>query len=104
MAIDFNSAVGAYDKALRSGLEPGVAKPDNKAEGVNFSEMLKDASQNLTDKLNETERQTIKAASGTASVDEVIVAVTQAEMTLKTGIAVRNKAIEAYQAIIRMPI
>ena len=54
--------------------------------------------------LHEGERQSLKAAAGTADLNDVVMAVGKAEMTLQTVVAVRDRVIQAYQEIIRMPI
>ena len=46
----------------------------------------------------------MKAAMGEADLNELIVAVSKAELTLQTVVTVRDRAIQAYQDILRMPI
>lgn len=45
-----------------------------------------------------------KAAVGKADLTEVVTAVTNAEVTLQTVTAVRDRVVNAYQEILRMPI
>ena len=45
-----------------------------------------------------------QAAIGKADLTDVVTAVTNAEMTLQTVTAVRDKVVSAYQEILRMPI
>lgn len=103
MPTNISNAVQAYDAALRNGSSTGLEARDKPA-GVNFGDFLKDATENVVDTLQQTEAQTLKAATGSANLDEVVVAVTQAEMTLSTVVSIRDKVIQAYQEIIRMPI
>ena len=42
--------------------------------------------------------------SSQADLNEIVTAVNNAEMTLQTVVAVRDKVIQAYQEIMRMPI
>jgi len=51
-----------------------------------------------------SETQSIAAAAGKADLNSVVVAVAEAELTLNTVVAVRNKVIESYREILRMPI
>jgi flagellar hook-basal body complex protein FliE len=44
------------------------------------------------------------AIAGKADLTEVVTAVTNAEITLKTVLAIRDRVIQAYQEIARMPI
>ena len=103
MAVNFNNAIQAYDRAAQGGSQPG-AQAQDKPDGPSFGEILKEASETVSGQLRETEVQTLKAASGSASLDDVVVAVTQAEVTLSTVVAVRDRVIQAYQEIVRMPI
>jgi flagellar hook-basal body complex protein FliE len=48
---------------------------------------------------------TVAAASGeNVPMHKVIQSVSEAELTLQTMLTVRDKAVEAYQEILRMPI
>ena len=53
-----------------------------------------------------TRASSISAAAvvGKADLTEVITAVTNAELTLQTATSVRDKVVQAYQEILRMPI
>jgi flagellar hook-basal body complex protein FliE len=46
----------------------------------------------------------MKAITGKADLNDVIVAVNDAEMTLQTVVGLRDRMIQAYQEILRMPI
>ena len=50
------------------------------------------------------EAATLRAAAGKADITDVVTAVSQAEITLQTVVAVRDRVIQAYQDILRMPI
>ena len=103
MAVDAGNAVRAYDQVLRNTSAPGLDARDA-PDGPSFGDVLKEATESLSGRLQETEVQSLKAASGNASLDDVVVAVTQAEITLSTVVAVRDRVIQAYQEIVRMPI
>jgi flagellar hook-basal body complex protein FliE len=47
---------------------------------------------------------TQKAIVGDAELHEVVTAVSAAEVTLRTVVSVRDKAVEAYQSVLSMPI
>ena len=46
----------------------------------------------------------VAAAAGKADIVDVVSSVTNAEVTLQAVVAVRDKVIEAYQDIMKMPI
>ena len=51
-----------------------------------------------------SEIQSAAAAAGQADLNSVVMAVSEAELTLNTVVAVRDKVMEAYREILRMPI
>ncbi len=103
MAINFSDAVKAYEKIARQDLAPG-REPRQPKGGEDFSAVLREAAEGAIDTLREGERQSLKAAAGTADLTEVVTAVGKAEMTLQTVVALRDRVIQAYQEILRMPI
>lgn len=103
MAINFSSAVAAYDKIARQDTIPNPGKSDTSGAS-GFADVLRDSVGDAIGALRAGETQTIKAAAGTADLNDVITAVGKAEMTLQTVVAVRDRVIQAYQEIIRMPV
>jgi flagellar hook-basal body complex protein FliE len=105
MAVDISSAVHSLDKALRTGAGTGMEPSGGSGSGgIDFGEMLKEATEDVVDKLQVADAQSLEAVAGTASLDEVVMAVTQAEMALNTVVSIRDRVIQAYQEILRMPI
>ena len=93
MAVDFNQALAAYDRALRGeGLGGLESRDQGSAGGSDFSEALREATESAIDVLHKGEMESFRAAAG------------QAEITLQTMVAVRDRVIQAYQEILRMPI
>lgn len=72
--------------------------------GVSFADFLKDKATDSIDTLRDSERMSAAAVTGDASLTEVVQAVTDAELTLQTVVAVRDRMISAYQDIMSMPI
>ena len=50
------------------------------------------------------EQMTADAVQGKAELTDVVTAIANAEVTLQTVVAVRDRMISAYQEILRMPI
>ena len=48
--------------------------------------------------------QAMKAISGGGNLTEVVTALSHAEMTLQTATAIRDRVVQAYQDIMKMPI
>jgi len=108
MAIDFNTAVNAYRQAAKSidtGSMPKVAAPIGGAEDQNsFVGMVTDSLKSAVQTGREAEELSLKQISGEADLKDVVTAVANAEHTLETVVAVRDKVLNAYQEILRMPI
>ena len=105
MAIAIANAVAAYANAAKSagaGVASGGA--GGGVSGGGFGDMLKQALDSSVGAIKEGETQSMKALSGKADIGTVVTAVSNAEVTLKTVTAVRDRVISAYQDIMRMPI
>ena len=105
MAIELANAISAYKSAVGRAAQgdlPGGGAVDSSAN--DFSMMVKNFTQNAIDKSEMSEQLSAAAAAGKASIDQVVIAVAEAESTLNTVVAVRDKVLEAYREILRMPI
>ena len=103
MPTPIGSAVAAYAKAAANALGSGMEAPA-KDPGTDFMSMVKDAAESAIATGKKGEAATMKAISGNADVSEVVTAVANAEVTLQTAVAIRDKVIAAYQDITRMPL
>ena len=97
------NAAAAYarnaQKPEASGMEPRASDP-----GKSFSQFV---GESLSDAMNtgkQAENISAQAIAGKADLTDVVTAVTNAEITLQTVVAIRDKAVAAYQEIARMPI
>lgn len=72
--------------------------------GGGFSQMLETAMEDAVDTLRASEVMSARAVTGQADVTDVVQAVTAAEVTLQTAVALRDRMVSAYQEIMRMPI
>lgn len=108
MAINFNEAAQAYARAAGKAVQPsGPAQGLDGRSGQNddgFSAALERAMTSAIGQMREGENQSVMAAAGQADLNEVVIAVSKAELTLQTMTTLRDKAIQAYQDILRMPI
>jgi flagellar hook-basal body complex protein FliE len=101
-------AVSAYTQALeraRTGAAGGADEAGGAdAAGGSFGALLRDQIQDMVQTGKEAEKQSLKAASGKADLVDVVTAVNNAEVALQTVVAVRDRMVQAYQEIMRMPI
>ena len=107
MAVDFTSAVNAYRDAAESVRDAGrtgnVTSPEETG-GIPFTSMVKDSLDNAIETGERAEQLSLAKIAGEASTMDVVTAVANAEHTLETVVAVRDKVLQAYQEILRMPI
>ena len=106
MAITSPSlAAAAYQGAARVARSGPAGDTDESAPGnADFGSILAQAAQNTMQSLKAGEQASLRALAGKADVGQVVQAVSAAEVTLQATIAVRDRVVQAYQEIIRMPI
>jgi flagellar hook-basal body complex protein FliE len=69
-----------------------------------FGQMLTQVSNDAVNNLKAGEATAISGLQGKATVQQVVEAVSEAQGSLQTALAVRDKAVTAYQDITRMSI
>jgi flagellar hook-basal body complex protein FliE len=69
-----------------------------------FADMLSSVMGDMTQTSRAAETQMTAAVQGQGSLIDVVTAVSSAEASLETVMAVRDQVISAYQEIMRMPI
>jgi len=102
MTTTIAGAIAAYANAANA-TGPELAGPAL-GSGKSFGDLLKKAAESTLSSLQEGEAASLKAATGKADITEVVTAMSNAELTLQTVTAVRDRVISAYQDILRMPI
>ncbi len=104
-ASNMISAVNAYNNQLK--LQSGEAESSDSSGGtgvLTFSELVKNGLQEAVDVQYNTEAVKMEALTGKVDLSDLVTAISSAELTLNTVVAVRDRVISAYQDIIRMPI
>ncbi len=74
------------------------------AGGASFGSVLQTALSGVVQQGHDAETKSVQAVSGQGNILDVVSAVSKAEMSLQTTIAVRDRVVAAYQDIMRMPI
>lgn len=103
MAIEFSKAADALNKAAQLSGVSGMEARDKPPAGQ-FAEMIQDAASNAIENSKHAERMSAAAIQEKADLTDVVTAIANAEVTLQTVVAVRDRIISAYQQILRMPI
>ncbi|TNE35360.1 MAG: flagellar hook-basal body complex protein FliE [Alphaproteobacteria bacterium] len=100
------AATQAYSRALaQKPLDTATSVGEGEAAPkVSFSDLLSEVGKDTVDSLNASEQAGIKSMTDKAGLADIVTAVSNAEATLETVVAVRDRVIQAYQDIIKMPI
>ena len=96
-------AANAYASFARMMETGGGAKPSD-AGGQSFGALLKDAVGSVLETGRKSDAQTVAMASGKANVMDVVTAVAETDVKVSTLVSVRDKVIQAYEDIMKMPI
>ena len=95
------AAANAYSNLKGVGQGAGLGSGD---KNVSFGDILKTAAQSGVETIRHGEEVSAQAITGKADLTDVVQAINDAEMTLQTVVAVRDRMVSAYQEIMRMPI
>ena len=74
------------------------------ATSQDFASVLSDLASQTAATIKAGEDAAVKGIQGKAPVQEVVQAVMQAQTSLQTAVALRDKAVSAYQTLTSMPI
>jgi flagellar hook-basal body complex protein FliE len=96
------NAAAAYGASPRGVIPSADVQP---SAGPAFSTLVEQVARNTVDAQKTAEAQTMRAVAGQAKdLTEVVTAVAHAELALQTVVSVRDRVVQAYQEIMRMPI
>jgi flagellar hook-basal body complex protein FliE len=96
-------AANAYANLARI-LDTGGAGKGGEAAGPSFAAVLKDAVGSVLDAGKNSDAQTVAMASGKANVMDVVTAVAETDVAVSTLVSVRDRVIQSYEDIMKMPI
>ena len=95
------NAYAALSRIMESG---GAEKGGASAGGPSFSALLKDAVGSVLDAGKKSDAQTMALSSGKANVMDVVTAVAETDVAVSTLVSVRDRMIQSYEDIMKMPI
>jgi len=99
------AAAKAYATAQKAaGVDPTAMGSEAVASGGGFGDILKSAMSDVMSSTKAAETQIAAQVQGKAQLIDVVTAVSSAEQSLSTVMAIRDQVIGAYQEIMRMPI
>src|ERR687891_205591 len=96
-------AIAGYAQAAATA--PGRSAAGTEAtQAQDFASFFRSLAQDTVGTLQAGEQASIQGLEGKLDAQSVVEAVAAAELTLQTVTAVRDRVVEAYQELIRMPI
>ena len=97
------SAAGAYANIAKLVSTPGAGEGAATGEG-SFASVLKDAMSSIEAMGQKSDSQSRAVATGKANMVDVVTAVSETEVAIDAVVAVRDRVIQAYNDISKMPI
>lgn len=99
MDIKAFDAANAYGTALGAG-----ASAAGTATGSGFGALVENLVEQTGAAVSNAEAVSAQAVAGSADMVDVVTAISNAEMVMESVTTVRDKVINAYQEIMRMPL
>ena len=101
---EYVSAVKAYNNAASGKAFDSLKPQSDDIKQGEFADLVRSAIDEAVRIGERSENLTIQGINERADVSKVVTAVAEAEVTLQTVVSVRDKVIEAYKEIMRMPM
>ena len=95
------NAYAALSRLMESG---GAEKGTQTTGGPSFSALLKDAVGSVMEAGKKSDAQTMAMTSGKGNVMDVVTAVAETDVAVSTLVSVRDRVIQSYEDIMKMPI
>lgn len=97
-------AANAYSNLAKI-LDAGrTGKSGDAGGGQSFGAVLKETLGNVMEAGRKSDAQAVAMAQGKANVVDVVTAVAETEVAVETLVSVRDRVIQAYEDIMKMPI
>jgi flagellar hook-basal body complex protein FliE len=100
-----SAAANAYASLARiSDASGGLGKTVGETNGPSFGALLKDAIGSVLEAGKASDAQQRAMVAGKANIVDVVTAVSETEVAVEALVSVRDRMIQAYEEIMRMPI
>jgi flagellar hook-basal body complex protein FliE len=97
-------AANAYAALARMTSTAGAGRGAETAGGQSFGAVLKETLGSVLEAGRKSDAQTVAMTSGKANVMDVVTAVAETDVAVSTLVSVRDRVIQSYEDIMRMPI
>lgn len=101
MSVTLSSVAAAYSAMQRASVGPGM---EARETGPDFAALVQDAAKSTVNTLQQGEAASVLGLAGKVDLSQVVTAVANAEVTLQAAVAVRDRVVQSYLEILRMPI
>ena len=100
------TAANAYAALGKLSGQAGGISGGNAAQagGANFGSLLRDALGSVAEAGRKSDAQAQALVTGKANMIDVVTAVSETELAVQTLVSVRDRVIQSYEDIMRMPI
>jgi len=100
-----SAAANAYASLARiADASGGLGKAVGETNGLSFGALLKDAIGSVLEAGKASDAQQRAMVAGKANIVDVVTAVSETEVAVEALVSVRDRMIQAYEEIMRMPI
>jgi flagellar hook-basal body complex protein FliE len=100
-----SAAANAYASLARiADASGGLGKAVGETQGPSFGALLKDALGSVLEAGKASDAQQRAMVAGKANIVDVVTAVSETEVAVEALVSVRDRMIQAYEEIMRMPI
>lgn len=99
--MDLNSSIASFGY---SRARPMTAPLPTEAPPQGFSQELAGAARDFVTTLRAGEENAMAAISGSGNPHSLVQALTATELAVETAVTLRDRVVEAYQELLRMPV
>lgn len=105
-AVNIAQAAQLYNQAQQTGIAPNAipAQDATPPQQGTFSSLVQGYLGQAQQVGQASEQMSVQGVMGQADLAQVATSVSEAELTLQTVVAIRDKVVDAYKEILRMPI
>ena len=98
------AAANAYANLARMMERSAGLEKTADSQGPSFGALVKEAIGSVMDAGKKSDAQTVAMANGKANVMDVVTAVDETDVAVSTLVSVRDRVIQSYEDIMKMPI
>ncbi len=101
MSVTLANVAATYAQMQKAAVAPGM---EARSGASDFSKLVSQAAESTVNTMKQGEAASVLGLAGKIDLSQVVTAVSNAEVTLQAAVAVRDKVVQSYLEILRMPI